>query len=65
MIDSLQPLLAFSRKQTLQPEVLDLDALLRNLEQMLGRLIGEDIEPELRLGAELRAIETAVAPGLP
>lgn len=53
VIASLQPLLAFSRKQTLQPEVLDLNALLRNLEQMIGRLIGEDIEPELRLGAEL------------
>ena len=46
-------LLAFSRKQTLQPEVLDLNALLRNLEKMLGRLIGEDIELEFRLAAHL------------
>src|SRR3989339_1914410 len=37
-------LLAFSRKQTLQPEVLDLNAVVANIEKMLRRLIGEDIE---------------------
>ena len=37
-------LLAFSRKQLIQPEVLDLNELLTNLEKMLRRLIGEDIE---------------------
>ncbi len=36
-------LLAFSRKQVLQPVVLDMNALITNLESMLGRLIGEDI----------------------
>ncbi|MHB8834219.1 MAG: PAS domain S-box protein [Candidatus Methylomirabilia bacterium] len=46
-------LLAFSRKQTLQPEVLDLNALLENLEKMLGRLIGEDVELEFKLAAGL------------
>jgi PAS domain S-box-containing protein len=46
-------LLAFSRKQTLQPEVLDLNALLHNLEKMLGRLIGEDIRLEFKLAAGL------------
>ncbi len=42
-------LLAFSRKQTLQPEVIDLNALVQNIERMLGRLIGEDIELMLAL----------------
>ncbi len=42
-------LLAFSRKQTLQPEVLDLNDLVRNLEKMLRRIIGEDIALELAL----------------
>jgi two-component system, cell cycle sensor histidine kinase and response regulator CckA len=37
-------LLAFSRKQVLEPRVLDVPALLTALEPMLRRLIGEDIE---------------------
>jgi two-component system, cell cycle sensor histidine kinase and response regulator CckA len=37
-------LLAFSRKQILQPRVLDLNAVLRETETILRRLIGEDIE---------------------
>jgi PAS domain S-box-containing protein len=44
-------LLAFSRKQTLKPEVVDLNALVRNIERMLGRLIGEDIELTMALAA--------------
>src|SRR6185437_14802447 len=44
-------LLAFSRKQVLQPKVLDLNALIRDLSKMLPRLLGEDIELRLALGA--------------
>jgi two-component system cell cycle sensor histidine kinase/response regulator CckA len=44
-------LLAFSRRQVLQPQVLDLDARLRAMESMLPRLIGEDVALTLRLAS--------------
>ncbi|OGP69499.1 MAG: hypothetical protein A2Y80_06060 [Deltaproteobacteria bacterium RBG_13_58_19] len=37
-------LLAFSRRQVLEPQVLDLKVVITNLEKMLCRLIGEDID---------------------
>jgi two-component system cell cycle sensor histidine kinase/response regulator CckA len=37
-------LLAFSRKQVLQPRVLDVGVVVSDLEEMLRRLIGEDIQ---------------------
>ena len=37
-------LLAFSRKQTLQPEVIDLNSLLGEMEGMLRRLVGEGVD---------------------
>ncbi|MFB3924129.1 MAG: ATP-binding protein [Terriglobia bacterium] len=37
-------LLAFSRRQVLQPQVVDLNVLASDTEKMLRRLIGEDIE---------------------
>ncbi len=46
-------LLAFSRKQTLQPEVLDLNNVVRDMEKMLFRLIGEDIDLATFLGDDL------------
>jgi PAS domain S-box-containing protein len=36
-------LLAFSRRQVLQPEVLKLNVIVANVDKMLSRLIGEDI----------------------
>jgi PAS domain S-box-containing protein len=38
-----QQLLAFSRRQVIQPKIVDLNALLANLMGMLRRVIGEDI----------------------
>lgn len=42
-------LLAFSRRQVLQPRVLDLNSLVTETQRMLQRLIGEDIEQKLLL----------------
>jgi two-component system cell cycle sensor histidine kinase/response regulator CckA len=39
-----QQLLAFSRKQVLQPKVLDLNESVADVQKMLSRVIGEDIE---------------------
>ncbi len=45
-------LLAFSRKQLLQPRVLDLNALVRDMDKLLGRVIGEHIRIDLHTQAE-------------
>ena len=47
-------LLAFSRRQVLQPAVLDLNGVVSNVDKMLRRLIGEHIDLNIKL-----------APGLP
>jgi two-component system cell cycle sensor histidine kinase/response regulator CckA len=49
-------LLAFSRKQVLQTEVLNLNKLIGNTEKMLQRIIGEDIDLETFLSPELYPI---------
>jgi PAS domain S-box-containing protein len=46
-------LLAFSRKQVLQPRLLDLNDVIGELVSMVQRLIGEDITIDLRLSAYL------------
>jgi PAS domain S-box-containing protein len=50
-------LLAFSRKQLLQPRVLDLNALVRDMEKMLRRMIGEDIDLTAALGSNLGCVK--------
>jgi two-component system, cell cycle sensor histidine kinase and response regulator CckA len=49
-------LLAFSRRQVLQPRLLDLNQSVREMERMLARLLGEDVELVTRLGRELRPV---------
>ena len=46
-------LLAFSRRQVLQPKVLDLNQVVAGLGTMLRRLIGEDVDLRLEMGPDL------------
>jgi len=46
-------LLAYSRRQVLQPEVLDLNVVVGEMDRMLRRLIGEDVELVTVLGKDL------------
>ena len=50
-------LLAFSRKQILQSKVVDLNALIANMEKMLNRLIGENIEVKTSLPGGLGCVK--------
>ena len=50
-------LLAFSRKQMLQPQLLDLNRLLTNVDEMLRRMIGEDIELATHLPSGLGRVK--------
>jgi len=53
----VRQLLAFSRKQVLQPKNLDLNASVLGLEKLLKRLIGEDIEMKTIVAAGLGTIK--------
>jgi len=49
-------LLAFSRKQTFKPGILDLYEIISNMDRMLKRIISEDIEIVSNLGTDLGSI---------
>jgi two-component system, cell cycle sensor histidine kinase and response regulator CckA len=51
-------LLAFSHRQVMQPRVINLNAVIGQTENMLRRLIGEDIELVMNLGADTGNIRT-------
>jgi PAS domain S-box-containing protein len=48
-----QKLLAFGRRQVLQPRILDVAKLIGNLSEMFDRIIGEDIELKIESGPNL------------
>ena len=53
-------LLAFSRKQVLQPEVVNLNEVVAGVDKMLRRVIGEDIELENALASDLGRVEADI-----
>jgi len=56
--DLTRQLLAFSRRQILEMKVLDLNTALRDMDKMLHRLIGEDIELVTVLTDDLGRVKT-------
>jgi two-component system cell cycle sensor histidine kinase/response regulator CckA len=55
--DLTRQLLAFSRRQILDFKVVDLNILIKNLDKMLRRIIGEDIELVTRLSDDLGKVK--------
>jgi signal transduction histidine kinase len=49
----VRQLLAFSRKQLIEPRFVDVNELVRKLDAMLRRLLGEDVRFRTTLGADL------------
>lgn len=49
----VRQLLAFSRRQTLQPKILDITDVLAELSNLIRRLIGENIELKMQHGRDL------------
>jgi len=50
--------LAFSHRQIMELKVIDLNTVLKNLEKMLRRIIGEDIELVFLLAEDLGRVKT-------
>ncbi|HUF79036.1 MAG TPA: PAS domain S-box protein [Thermoanaerobaculia bacterium] len=52
----IRQLLSFSRRQVVAPQVLDLNEVLSDVEKMLRRIIGEDVELTTVLGSDLGSV---------
>jgi two-component system, cell cycle sensor histidine kinase and response regulator CckA len=50
-------LLAFGRRQVLEPKVLNLNVILADVEKLLQRVIGEDIELDFQTDAKIGSVE--------
>jgi two-component system cell cycle sensor histidine kinase/response regulator CckA len=55
--DLVRQLLAFSRKQVIQPQTLNLNTIVANVDKMLQRIITETIELKIILAPELWPVE--------
>ncbi|MBL8613576.1 MAG: response regulator [Myxococcales bacterium] len=53
-------LLAFSRQQVIQPQVVDLNVVVKSLSRMLRALIGEDVDVVVRLAPDLPSVKIDV-----
>ncbi len=56
----VRQLLAFSRRQTLRPQILQLGDVMSDLQMLMRRLVGEKVELELRHGRDLWLVKADV-----
>ena len=49
-------LLTFSRKQIMQPQVVDLNEITRDMQKLLKRLLGEDVQLATRMAPDLHSV---------
>ena len=54
----VRQLLTFSRRQVVEPQVIDLGEVIADIDKMLRRVIGEDVELIIAPGTELDRVET-------
>jgi signal transduction histidine kinase len=59
--DLVRQLMAFGRKQVMDMKVLDLNAVVSSMNSMLQRVIGEDIQLEMMLAADLWPVKVDLA----
>jgi signal transduction histidine kinase len=57
----IRRLLAFARRQPVRREIVDLNAVVHDLEPMMARLLGDDVRYETRLAADLWRVEADAA----
>jgi len=55
--DLIRNLLAFSRRQMIEPKIFNINQVIKDLYSMLSRLITEDIQLDLNLGEDLNNIK--------
>ncbi|MDD5541660.1 MAG: ATP-binding protein [Acidobacteriia bacterium] len=53
----IRQLLAFSRRQVLQPRIVSINEIVKGIQKMLQRLIGEDVEVSLSLASSLAPVK--------
>ena len=58
--DLTRQLLTFSRKHTLQPQIVDLNEVITNVTKMLRRVLGEDVKLDVTLGEKLPPVKADV-----
>lgn len=54
--DLTRQLLAFGRRQIMQPQIININTIIKEMKEMLNRLIGEDIKIGMKLNHKLKQV---------